>query len=115
MRTVLVAIAEKAKKMGITQLVGLVNKLKGEVYTNIGADEIIRMLPQLATYSVSENIGWPYEVKGATIGGTWYGVPVTLEESVKKLHKEVFNQEDYEVSTKVKSISNSIISKTGYR
>ena len=73
------------------------------------------MLPQVATYTISDSIGWPYEVEGATIGGVWYGAPKTLEKNVKKLHKEVYGQEDYEVSSKVRTISNSIINKTGYR
>ena len=73
------------------------------------------MLPKVATYKISESIGWPYDVRGATISGTWYGVPVTLESCVKKLHQEVFGETEYEPSNKVKEISNSIIKKTGYR
>ena len=114
MRTVLTAIANKAKTLGISELSNLAKTILPEVYTNIKTDEIISLLPQIATYKISESIGWPYEVKGATIGGVWYGVPVTLEESVEKLHKEVYMQDDYEVSSKVKEISNSIINRTGY-
>ena len=74
------------------------------------------MIPQIATYSVSNSMGWPYEVKGATINKVWYGVPVTLESNVKKLHEDVYSkQTDYEVSSKVKEISNQIIKKSGYR
>ena len=115
MRTVLMAIGNKAKTLNISQLNNLAKIILPKVYTNINSDEIISLLPQIATYSLSESIGWPYEVRGATIGGVWYGVPVTLEECVTKLHKEIYGQEDYEVSSKVKEISNSIINKTGYR
>jgi len=115
MRTVLTAIGNKAKKLNVSQLNKLATTILPKVYTNIKSEEIISLLPQVATYSISDSIGWPYETKGATIGGVWYGVPTTLEENVKKLHKEVFGQENYEVSSKVKSISNSIINKTGYR
>ena len=115
MRTVLTAIGNKVKTMNISQLNNLAKIILPKVYTNINSDEIISLLPQIATYSLSESIGWPYEVKGATIGGVWYGVPVTLEECVKILHKEIYSQDDYEVSSKVKEISNSIINKTGYR
>ena len=115
MRTVLAAIGNKAKTLNITQLNNLAKIILPKVYTNISSDEIISMLPQVATYKISDSIGWPYEVKGTTIGGVWYGVPVTLEESVKRLHKEIYGQEDYEVSEKVKLISNSIINKTGIK
>ena len=115
MRTVLTAIGNKAKKLNVSQLNKLATTILPRVYTNIKSEEIISLLPQVATYSISDSIGWPYETKGATIGGVWYGVPTSLEENVKKLHKEVYGQENYEVSSKVKSISNSIINKTGYR
>lgn len=115
MRDVLTAIANKAKTMGVSELNKLAKTVLPKIYTNISPDEIISLIPQIATYSISESMGWPYETKGDTIGGVWYGVPVNLTENVKKLHKEVLGQEDYEVSDKVKSISNSIINKTGYK
>ena len=68
----------------------------------------------MASFKIGDNIGWPYEVKGYT-GAAWYAAPVTLEENVSRLHKELFNEEDYEPSENVKQISNSIINKTGYK
>ena len=115
MRTVLSAIISKSKGLSITKLNKLANKLLPEIYTNIDSNEIISMIPQIATYSVSNSMGWPYEVKGATINKVWYGVPVTLESNVKKLHEEIYSkQTDYEVSSKVKKISNQIIKRSGY-
>jgi LCP family protein required for cell wall assembly len=114
MRTVLMAIADKAKTMNVSQLNNLANIILPKVYTNIKSDELLSLLPQAATYSFSDSIGWPYETKGITLD-RWYGVPVTLQENVKKLHKEVFGQTDYEVSNKVKTISESIVKKTGYK
>ena len=57
--------------------------------------------------------GWPPTVEGKIINGVWYGVPVTLESSVKELHKELFDDDDYTPSEKVKEISEKIINKTG--
>ena len=115
MRTVLMAIVDKAKKLGVGELNKLVKTVLPRIYTNISPDEIISLIPQLATYKFSESMGWPYETKGDTIGGVWYGVPIDLAKNVEKLHKEVLAQENYEVSDKVKNISNSIINKTGYK
>lgn len=116
MRTVLSAIISKSKGLSIAKLNKLANKLLPEIYTNIDSNEIISMIPQIATYSVSNSMGWPYEVKGATINKVWYGVPVTLESNVKKLHDDIYSkQTNYEVSSKVKEISNQIIKKSGYR
>lgn len=114
MRTVLTAIANKAKKMSVSELNGLAKTILPKVYTNISSNEIISLLPTLATYSITESIGWPYETKGITLD-RWYGVPVTLESNVKKLHQEVYGDKDYSVSSKVREISNAIITKTGYR
>lgn len=116
MRTVLSAIITKAKKLSVPKLNNLANKLLPEIYTNIDSNEIMSMLPKIATYSVSNSMGWPYEVRGATINKVWYGVPVTLEENVKKLHAEIYSkQTNYTVSNKVKEISKQIVKKTGYK
>ena len=72
------------------------------------------MVPAATSFNVAESIGWPNETKGATIGGVWYGVPVTLETNVRELHKEVFNDENYEVPSNIRTISQKIINKTGY-
>ena len=113
MRDVLTAVFAKAKTKSIPELNSLLDTLLPHVYTNIGKDEIISLLPQAASYNVTDSIGWPYEVKGITLD-RWYGVPVTLEQNVKKLHEQVFGETDYTVSDTVKSISNKIINKTGY-
>ena len=72
------------------------------------------MFPKLMKYYIAESRGWPYETKGITMDNIWYGIPITLEENVKKLHEEVYHQTNYTVSNKVKEISNKIIEKTGY-
>lgn len=115
MRDVLTAVFNKAKTMNVTQLNNLADEILPLVYTNIKTSEIFALAPDAISYKISESNGWPYEVKGATISNIWYGVPVTLEENVKKLHQDVFNQDEYEPSEIVKEISNSIVKKTGYK
>lgn len=114
MRTVLTAVFEKVKTMSATKLNSLADIILPHVSTNISQTEIFSLLPQVVSYNVTNSIGWPYEVRAYTTP-TWYGAPVTLESNVKKLHQEVFGEEDYEVSNTVKEISNRIINKTGYR
>lgn len=114
MRTVLTAIFDKAKTLSVGKLNSLVDVILPHVRTNIQSSEILELIPQIATYKIDTSIGWPYEVR-AYVTPTWYGAPVNLEENVIRLHKELFNEEDYEVSEKVKEISNKIINKTGYR
>ena len=114
MRTVLEKILQKAKTKDIFELKKIAEDILPEISTNIQQNEIISLLPQLPSFSIGTSIGWPYEVKGITLD-RWYGVPVNLEANVKKLHQEVFEEANYEPSETVKSISNAIIKKTGYK
>jgi len=114
MRTVLTAVFDKVKSLGLSELNNLVNKLLPLVKTNISTFDVISLLPNITSFKINTNIGWPYEVKGITLD-RWYGVPVTLEENVSKLHEELFGQTGYVPSDTVKEISNSIVNKTGYR
>lgn len=114
MRTVLTAVFEKVKTKNVSELNSLVDIILPYVSTNISQSEIFSLMPQVFSYNVVNSIGWPYEVRAYTTP-TWYGAPVTLESNVKKLHQEVFGEENYEVSDTVKEISNKIINKTGYK
>ena len=114
MRTVIEAMLSKAKTLSIGQLNKLVDTILPRVSTNITATEILALAPSIASFNITESMGWPYETKGITLD-RWYGVPVTLESNVEKLHKEVFGQSDYVVNDTIKSISNQIIKKTTYK
>ena len=113
MRDVLTAVANKIKTFNISQLNTFVDKVLPKVYTNITASDIFSLLPSATSYKITESLGWPYETKGITVD-RWYGVPVTLESNVTRLHQEIFGENDYVPTDTVKEISNSIVSKTGY-
>jgi len=115
MRTVINAVFSKVKKMSVPEMNKLLDRLLPEVHTNITKSEITDVMKDVTSYSLGNSIGWPYEVKGKMIGGVWYGVPKNLKESVQKLHKELFNEEEYETTETVNKISNTIIKKTGVR
>ncbi len=114
MRDVLEAMATKAKTLGIGQLMNLVNLLVPKVSTNLSTGDIVSLIPTLLNGNFTDSMGWPYKSEGITFD-LWYGIPVTLESNVVKLHKEVFNDEDYKLPDTVKKISDEIVSKTGYK
>lgn len=114
MRTVIEAMLTKAKTLSLGKLNNLVDTILPKVSTNITGTEILALAPSIATFNITESAGWPYETRG-TQTGTYYGVPVTLESNVVKLHQEVFEQPDYVISETVKEISDKIINKTGYK
>ena len=113
MRTVVEAMLSKAKTLGIGQLNSFADTILPKIRTNISTSEIWGLIPKLASFKVTESIGWPYDTKGITLD-RWYGVPVTLQSNVERLHKEAFEQEDYEASDIVKEMSAAIVKKTGY-
>ena len=113
MRDVLTAVANKVKTFNISQLNIFVDKILPKIYTNITASDIFSLIPSATSFKITESLGWPYETKGITLD-RWYGVPVTLESNVTKLHQEIFGEENYIPTDTVKEISNSIITKTGY-
>ena len=113
MRTVVEAMLSKAKTLNVGQLNSFADTILPKIRTNISTSEIWRLIPKLASFKVTESIGWPYDTKGITLD-RWYGVPVTLQSNVERLHKEAFEQEDYEASDTVKEMSAAIVKKTGY-
>lgn len=113
MRDVLTAVANKVKTFDISRLNKLVDTLLPKVYTNIKASDIFSMFPSIPSFKITQSLGWPYETKGITMD-RWYGIPITLEKNVTKLHQEMFEENDYQPSETVRTISNKIIEKTGY-
>ena len=113
MRTVIEAMLKKAKSLSIGQLNKLADTILPRISTNITTGEILGLIPSITSFNVRESLGWPYDTKGITLD-RWYGIPITLESNVKKLHVEVFNQPDYEVNSNIKDISDKIVRKTGY-
>lgn len=113
MRTVIEAMANKLKTKNISEINAFIDFILPKVYTNITAGDVFSLLPSVTSFNITDSIGWPYHVKGITLD-RWYGVPVTLEKNVKQLHKEAFEEVDYNPSEVVKNISNKIIQKTGY-
>ena len=113
MRTVVEAMLSKAKTLNVGQLNSFADTILPKIRTNISTSEIWGLIPKLASFKVTESIGWPYDTKGITLDRC-YGVPVTLQSNVERLHKEAFEQEDYEASDTVKEMSAAIVKKTGY-
>lgn len=114
MRDVVEAMLKKLKTKSVGEINNLMDTILPKVYTNISAGSIIGMIPDVLNYNIKESIGWPYKTQGITLD-RWYGVPVTLESNVVKLHQEAFEETDYVISDTIKEISDKIVNKTGYK
>ena len=114
MRDVIEAMLAKLKTKNVGEINKLANQILPKIYTNLDTGDVLSVATDVMNYKITKSIGWPYETKGITLD-RWYGIPVTLESNVKKLHEELFDEKDYVVPNDVKNISNSIIKKTGYK
>jgi len=112
-REVLDLTFEKMKKMNIGQLNDVASTVLKRVSTNVSNGQILYLLSQAASYEIEDTTGWPYDVEDYQPAKIWYGVPGNLESEVVALHKFLFDREDYEVSQTVKTISDTLIKKTG--
>ena len=108
MRTVLIKFFEKAKALPYGKLNALIDQTLPCVSTNISQTDILTYASKINQYNIKKSFGWPYDIKEVTLDA-WYGVPDTLESNVKQLHEDLFEIENYEVSDKVKMISQEII------
>lgn len=115
MRTVLEKVFEKAKKKSIPELNSILDTMLPKIRTNLTAMDITSLIPTMLNITIKESFGWPYKTTGVWMRGDFYGPASSLESNVKKLHKEVYGQEDYEVPDNIKEISNQIIKETGVK
>ena len=114
MRTVLEAMVSKAKTRSLTQINNFINVILPKISTNLSSTDILSLVPVLFKVNFTDSIGWPYDVKGYN-ADRWYGVPTTLESNVIRLHKEIFENENYELPQEIKEISDKIVAKTGFK
>ena len=83
------------------------------VSTSFSAKEILGFAAHALDYNLVSTKGFPYNVTTSEDvkdhEGVSFVVPIGLEENVIQLHQDLFNDETYEPSEKVKKISEDII------
>lgn len=121
-REVLKAIEKEAKSKDLATLTKIFTQCMDEkiIYTNISNEQILKLLSNIAKYSIAEEGGFPNEnnrvvvnidqVRGNIVGSSV--VPTTLEENVVWLHHFLFDDQDYVVTDRVKEISKTIADET---
>ena len=119
MRTVLEKTVEKLKDKNVMELNNIANEIIPKIRTNIEKSEVNSLLPKLINYKIVNKFGFTYNSRsmaldlkdyyeGTTKGIDYYDVPLSLTEDVEKLHREVFGEEDYTATEKVKEIDAKI-------
>lgn len=114
-RIVLSKAFEKIKTMNVLQLNSLVDKVLPKVQTTLSPNEVIKLATGVTKYNITDSIGFPYEWADYQPAKVYYLAPKNLEKNVTQLHKDLFGEEDYEVSAELKKISDNLIKKTGLK
>ncbi len=108
MRTVIMKVFEKVKKMSFSDIKGLIELMVPQCKTNLSLNDILALGFNATKYNISSGAGFPYQVTSGYLGKASYVFPENLGASVIQLHKEVFGQEDYTLSPEAAAISNQI-------
>ncbi len=114
-REVLRAIEERAKQTDLATLTQVFNDCIGNIYTSLDSDDILDLIGDIANYQITEEAGFPIETlrKPGNIGAKGDCIiPANLEENVIWLHQFLFNDEDYQVTDKVKEYDRQIEAET---
>ena len=113
MRIVIKKVTKKLKKKNLFQLKRIMELCLDDCKTNLSQNDLIGFAQRMTKVSFNKSVGYPYTVKTGMLDGRSYVFPGNLEESARKLHKEFYNEEEYEPSDTLKEISNYIISRVG--
>lgn len=118
-RLVINKIFEKAKSADVMTLNKIIDTVFPDISTSLSNAEILSLASSVASYSMGENTGFPFEKAASQQGAGALGgpkdivVPVNLDNNVLELHKFLYDEENYTVSAQVQEISNSIVDQLG--
>ena len=109
-RTVLMLTMEKAKKANPVRLAAAAGAVLGRTATSLSSTELMLFILRARMMDITESTGFPTEEDRmfATINGESCVVPYYLTTNVKKLHRTLFDQEEYEPSPTVEEINENI-------
>ena len=109
-RTVLILTMEKAKKANPVRLAAAAGAVLGRTATSLSSTELMLFILRARMMDITESTGFPTEEDRmfATINGESCVVPYYLTTNVKKLHRTLFDQDEYEPSPTVEEINENI-------
>lgn len=109
-RTVLMLTMEKAKKANPVRLAAAAGAVLGRTATSLSSTELMLFILRARMMDITESTGFPTEEDRmfATINGESCVIPYYLTTNVKKLHRTLFDQDEYEPSPTVEEINENI-------
>ena len=111
-RIVLEKVAEKAKEANLVTLNKIIDEVFPLISTSFSMKELLGFASNVLDYNIVDTTGFPYKVTTCENVLNHEGsfvVPIGFENNVIQLHQEVFEEEAYEPSDKVRQIEEDII------
>ena len=102
---------QKAKTLDIPTLRLIMEAVLPQIAYEFDMNEMVSLLRIVRNVNITDSMGCPETSNVVTMDMGGSGacvVPLNLEKAVVKLHKALFNEDDYNVSTAVKRYSNRI-------
>ena len=112
-RTVLQKILEKAKSADLLTLNSLIDKVADNMMTSLSNTELLSLAKDVASYNLTDQTGFPFNLTTANLQAGDCVVPVDLEDNVRQLHQWMFGDDSYQPSDSVQEISWQIMNDTG--
>lgn len=112
-RTVLQKILEKAKGADLLILNSLIDKVAGNMMTSLNNTELLSLVKDVASYNLTDQTGFPFNLTTANLQAGDCVVPVNLEDNVRQFHQWMFGDDSYQPSDSVQEISWQIMNDTG--
>lgn len=113
--TVIKLCLEKAKQLEPSKLIVIADYILPQISYEFDMTKLISLAPTVHGISLSESYGFPNTQNFKMINMGSHGsclVPNSLESAVKKLHKYMYDTEEYTPSSAVRSYSNRILELT---
>ncbi|MCI9074419.1 MAG: LCP family protein [Dorea sp.] len=115
-RTILMMIAEKAQTMSLSTVNKIIDSVFPQVSTNFTLAEMIGYAKDFQKYTIGESMGFPennttdmLNVVGSVV------IPSTLSSNVADVHRFLFGNDGYQVSSKISQIEGGIAAKAADR
>ncbi len=115
-REVLELTVEKAKKANLLTLNKIVDEVFPQISTSLSITDMLGFAANILNYNIVGKTGFPYAVTTSEDVSNHTGsyvVPIDFIGNVSMLHQNIFAEEWYEPSSKVKQIHDDIIYLTG--
>ncbi len=113
-RLVIQKMVEKALTSNLSTIDSIIDTVFPDIQTNMTILELLQYAANGTKYSITETTGFPFDKTTMTISSKGDCViPIDLAANVAQLHAFLYDQEDYQVTAEVQTISQQIMTDTG--